>query len=94
MNRIPKENDRCDPAPQPIEGLVTISIKDITGKPLTGADVIIDTKYYHPDKNGDITIDFKRGIHNVEIQYPGYETYRSTFNVKGRIFMIEQFLLE
>ena len=76
---------------QPIEGLVKISIKDITGKPLTKADAIIDTKYYQPDKNGDITIDFKRGIHSVQIENPGYETYRSTLNVKGRIFIIEQF---
>jgi hypothetical protein len=76
---------------QPIEGLVKISIKDITGKPLTGAEVIIDTKYYQPDKNGDITIDFKRGIHTVQIENSGYETYRSTLNVKGRIFIIEQF---
>jgi len=77
---------------QPIEGLVKISVKDITGKPLTGADVIIDTKYYHPDKNGDITIDFKRGVYSIKIRAAGFETYSTILNVKGRIYLIEQFL--
>jgi hypothetical protein len=75
----------------PIEGQVTISVNDMAGNPLTGAEAIIDTKYYFPDKNGDIIIDMKRGIHTVQIQMPGYEKYNSKIDVKGRIYILESF---
>jgi hypothetical protein len=77
---------------QPIEGEMLISITDDTGKPLTGAEAIIDSKYYYPDKNGEITVDIKRGMHTITVQNPGYMTYHSTFKVKGRIFIILQYL--
>jgi hypothetical protein len=71
-----------------VEGQVRITIKDMAGKQLPGAEAIIDTKYYFPDKNGDIIIDLKRGIHTVQIQAPGYETYSSKLDVKGRIYSL------
>jgi len=76
---------------QPIEGSITISVNDMAGNPLTDAEVIIDTKYYFPDKNGDITIDLKRGIHTVLIEVPGYESYTSNLDVKGRIHILVSF---
>jgi hypothetical protein len=75
----------------PIEGQIHISINDITGKPLTNAEAIIDTKYYFPDKNGDINVDLKRGIHTIRIQKPGYETYYSDLVVEGRVYGLKQF---
>jgi hypothetical protein len=77
---------------QPIEGSILITIKDETGKPLGDAEAIIDSKYYYPDKNGEVKIDLKRGIHYIEIQNPGYDTYSTTFRVKGRIYLLEQFI--
>jgi hypothetical protein len=76
---------------QPIEGQTTISIEDKNGNPLTDAYAIIDSKYYQPDEKGTVKIEFRRGIHTLEIQCPGYEKYTSTLNVKGRIYFIEQF---
>jgi hypothetical protein len=77
---------------QPVEGQNTISIKDVLGNPLREADVIIDTKYYHPDLQGNVNVYFTRGIHTVRIQSPGYEEYSTILNVKGRIYLIEQYL--
>jgi hypothetical protein len=76
---------------QPAEGPMTISIKDSEGNPLRDADVIIDSKYYSPDADGNVKIDATRGIHTVRIQYPGYETYSTNLNVKGRYSLIQQF---
>jgi hypothetical protein len=76
---------------QPVEGITTISIKDIKGNSLKNADVIIDSKYYQPDANGNVQIDLKRGIHTIEILCPGFESYSSKINVKGRIYLIGQF---
>jgi len=76
---------------QLIEGQTIISIEDKNGNPLTDAYAIIDSKYYRPDGKGIVNIEFRRGIHSLEIQCPGYEKYTSTLNVKGRIYFIEQF---
>jgi hypothetical protein len=76
---------------QLIEGQNTISIKDKNGKPLKNAYVIIDAKYYNPDAKGEVTVDLPRGIHKIEIRQPGYEIYNSILNVRGRIYLIEQF---
>jgi hypothetical protein len=76
---------------QPAEGPMTISIKDSAGNPLRDANVIIDSKYYPPDANGNVNIDVTRGVHSVRIQYPGYETYSTTLNVEGRYSLIQQF---
>lgn len=76
---------------QPIAGGITISLEDKNGKPLTDAYAIIDSKYYQPDEKGDVNVDLQRGIHSLEIQCPGYEVYTSTLNVKGRIYLLEQF---
>jgi hypothetical protein len=76
---------------QPIEGLMTISIDDKTGSPLKDANVIIDSKYYQPNEKGNIDVDLRRGVHTLEILCPGYETYTQTLNVKGRIYLIQQF---
>lgn len=74
----------------PIEGRVPISITDPNGSPLKDVDVIIDAKYYQPDTQGNVYVDLPRGIHNLQIQYPGYEKYSTTLDVKGRINLIEQ----
>jgi hypothetical protein len=76
---------------QPVEGQTIISIKDTAGNPLKNAEAIIDSKYYRPDSKGNINIDFKRGVHSIQIGCPGYESYTSTLNVKGRIYLIEKF---
>jgi uncharacterized membrane protein len=76
---------------RPIEGKVMISVNDRAGNPLSGAEVIIDTKYYTPDKRGDITVDLTRGIHTLQIHSPGYESYNTELEVKGRIFILESF---
>ncbi len=77
---------------QPVEGGLTISLEDKDGKPLTDAYAIIDSKYYQPDENGDVHLDLQRGVHTLEVQCPGYEIYSSYLNVKGRIYLFEQFL--
>ena len=87
----PKEKINVTIPQYPTEGNIRISIKDMTGKPLTKAEVIIDTKYYSTDKNGEISIDLRRGIHSIRIQNPGFETYSSPLVVKGRIYALEQF---
>jgi len=74
-----------------IEGQITISIGDKDGNPLTDAYAIIDSKYYLTDAKGNINIDLSRGIHMLEIRCPGYEIYSSILNVKGRIYLTEQF---
>jgi hypothetical protein len=88
----PKKTINVTMPQYPIEGLVTISVNDMAGNPLTGAEAIIDTKYYSPDKNGNIIIDLKRGTHTVQIQMPGYERYNVNMDVKGRIYLLESFL--
>jgi hypothetical protein len=75
-----------------IEGSILFSVKDANGKPLENADILIDSIYYYGDKEGKVTVDLKRGIHSVRIQAPGYETYTSPLEVKGRISLIEQYL--
>jgi hypothetical protein len=77
--------------PHMVEGQNTISIKDIDGTALQDADVIIDTKYYHPDLQGNVKVDLTRGNHTVQIQSPGYEKYSTILVVKGRIYLIEQY---
>jgi hypothetical protein len=76
---------------QPIEGQITISMEDTNGNPLKDVYAIIDSKYYQPDARGNVNIDLQRGVHKLEIRCPGYETYSSILNVKGRIYLIEQF---
>ena len=76
---------------QLVEGTITISIADSAGNPLRYADALIDSKYYYSDVDGNIKIDLKRGVHTVQINYPGYETYDSTLNVKGRYAFIQTF---
>jgi hypothetical protein len=73
----------------PIEGEVTITIADEAGNPLSGAEAIIDTKYYLADRNGEITLDLKRGLHTIQIQMPGYESYNSILDVKGRVYLLQ-----
>jgi hypothetical protein len=77
--------------PQLAEGTMTISIEDSAGNPLRDADVLIDSKYYYSDADGNLKIDVTRGVHTVQIKYPGYETYSTTLNVKGRYAFIQQF---
>lgn len=88
---IPREKIVVTQPRQPIEGQITISIEDTNGNPLKNAYAIIDSKYYQPDAKGNVNIDLQRGIHKLEIRCPGYETYSSILNVKGRIYLIEQF---
>ena len=76
---------------QPVEGPMTISLKDAAGNPLRDADVIIDLKYYHPDLSGEVKIEMTRGVHTIQIICPGYETYNTKVNVKGRYALIQQF---
>jgi hypothetical protein len=75
---------------KPVEGKISFSIKDTKGKVLQNAEIIIDSKYYQPDAKGNVNVDLKRGVHKVQIQSPGYEPFISTFNVKGRIYLIQQ----
>ena len=87
----PKKTINVTLPQHPVEGEVQISIHDMAGNPLENAWAIIDTKYYFPDNEGDITINFKRGIHTVQIQNPGYETYNAELEVKGRIYELIAF---
>jgi hypothetical protein len=75
---------------QLIEGQIRISLTDIAGKPLQDADVIIDSKYYQPDADGYVNVNLKRGVHQLTIQCPGFETQSLTLNVNGRLYVIEQ----
>lgn len=71
---------------QPIEGDIVISIKDVNGYPVENTDVVIDSKYYLVDERGNVHVQLKRGIHDLNIQSPGFETYSSTLDVKGRMY--------
>jgi len=77
----------------PIEGPLHISLTDEKGQPLTNAEVIVDTRYYPSDENGGVTINLHRGVHTLQIQCPGFNTVRSSLNVKGRIYGIIDTLL-
>jgi hypothetical protein len=76
----------------PIEGKIIILIKDANGKPIENAVVVIDSNNYQPNNEGKVLVDMGRGMHSVEVQSPGYETYTSTFEVKGRFYSIENYL--
>jgi hypothetical protein len=90
--QAPKEKIVVTMPQRLVEGVITISLKDTNGNPLPNADIIIDSKYYSPDAKGNINIKLMRGVHNVQILSPGFEPYDTILNVKGRIYMIEQFL--
>jgi hypothetical protein len=77
---------------QPTEGGLKISVTDSAGKPLKNADVIINSKYYKPDKDGYVNINLKRGVYQLTIKCPEFVTYSTTLKVKGRLYQIEQFL--
>ncbi len=74
-----------------IEGQITISIGDKDGNPLTDAYAIIDSKYYLTDAKGNVNIDL-RGVSTC--WRSGARDMKSIvqiLNVKGRIYLIEQF---
>ena len=73
------------------EGTIIFSVKDADGKPLKNMDITIDSTYYYADKEGKVTVDLKRGMHTIKIQSPGYETYSSPLDVKGRIELIKHY---
>lgn len=77
-----------------IEGSNAITVKDMAGNPINGAEVFVDTDSYQTDKNGVIHVNLGRGYHKIMVQSPGYEKYSSTINVKGRIFIGQQFINE
>ncbi|MFZ0005598.1 MAG: hypothetical protein WAK45_06915 [Methanoregula sp.] len=70
------------------EGLLNIKLQDEAGEPLRNAEVIIDTKYYLANAQGEVDVNLNRGIHTIKIQCPGFETYQSNLDVKGRLFGI------
>ena len=76
----------------PVEGETKISIRDSKGDPLTRAEVIIDTNYYFPDSKGDVIVNLDRGTHSVQVQNPGFETYKSTVEIYGRYYALEHLL--
>jgi hypothetical protein len=73
------------------EGIGIIKVKDEVGKPIYGAEVLVDTNFYRTDKDGKVNVDFQRGTVNVIIQSPGYERYSKIIEVRGRFFNIVQF---
>ena len=77
-----------------IEGSNAITVKDMAGNPISGAEVFVDTDSYLTDKNGKVYVNLGRGYHKITVQSPGYEKYSSTINVKGRIFIGQQFFNE
>ena len=84
-----KEDLFIDLPQQPIEGSLSLSVKDKDGVPVENADVNIDMKRYTTDKNGIAQVPLTRGQHDMTIQSPGYNTLVKVINVKGRIYIIK-----
>jgi hypothetical protein len=74
------------------EGSMVINVKDMEGRPIKNAEIILDTNFYRTDKDGKVNVNVPRGTHSVLIQSPGYEKYSKTIEVKGRLVNLLHFL--
>ena len=90
VNPVQKKEDLFVDIPlQPIEGTLSLTVKDKDGIPIQKADVNVDMKRFTTDKNGIVQIILTRGEHELTVQSPGYNTLHRNLHVKGRVYIIK-----
>jgi uncharacterized membrane protein len=69
---------------------VRILIKDDMLKPLVYAKVRLGGSSYLTDGSGMVSAKLARGVYNLKIEKPGYETNEFSFRIQNRIYNPEK----
>lgn len=90
---ITRKRFKVDIPKNPIEGEITIRVNDENGNPVE-ALLTLNTAKYDTDENGIVNINLRRGVYNITVEKPGFETESYELNVKGVIYAIVRYIKE
>jgi len=76
----------------PKEGAISIIVRDEEGRPVTRALIMIDDMPYNTNEYGNVSIDLRRGSHEITVEKAGYLKETRTITVSSYVSFLEEML--
>jgi len=89
---LEKKQLSVDIPSSPKEGTVTIVVRDEEGQPVNRALIMIDDMPYNTNEYGNVSIDLRRGPHEMTVEKAGYLKETRTITVSSYIPFLEEMI--
>lgn len=89
---LEKKHLSVDIPASPKEGAITIIVRDEEGQPVNRALIMIDDLPYNTNEYGNVSVDLRRGTHEITVEKAGYLKQTRTITVSSYVSFLEEML--